>query len=262
MLVEARVLDVDQGLLHDRRRSGPAATGVRLFVVELGDQRAVGGQHRVLPAGVWSVSSTGSASSSVAEFRATRPVPPTHGQQQAGDAAHPATTIVSGELGDQTKRHRTSQRSPTSRAEDTRPPGATRAARLSLRRAAAGPGVRGVPVRRVRVRAGQRLGHHPQPVQVVHVAGGGRHGADGDLRVGAGEPVGQVLLAGGHRHPLGVHPQRRRGELRALGRRPRRPPRPPPSARVADSAVVAGGWVRLSTSPASGMPSAESRSTK
>ena len=34
------------------------------------------------------------------------------------------------------------------------------------------------------------------------------------------------------------------------------------SARVADSAVVAGGWVRLSTSPASGMPSAESRSTK
>ena len=35
-----------------------------------------------------------------------------------------------------------------------------------------------------------------------------------------------------------------------------------PSARVADSAVVAGGCVRFSTSPASGMPSADSRSTK
>ena len=35
-----------------------------------------------------------------------------------------------------------------------------------------------------------------------------------------------------------------------------------PSARVADSAVVAGGCVRFRTSPASGMPSAESRSTK
>jgi hypothetical protein len=34
------------------------------------------------------------------------------------------------------------------------------------------------------------------------------------------------------------------------------------SARVADSAVVAGGWVRLTTSPASGIPSEESRSTK
>ena len=35
-----------------------------------------------------------------------------------------------------------------------------------------------------------------------------------------------------------------------------------PSARVAVRAVVAGGWVRLSTSPASGIPSELSRSTK
>ena len=52
----------------------------------------------------------------------------------------------------------------------------------------------------------------------------GRHGADADLRVGAGEPVGQVLLAGGLHHPLGVHPQRRRGQVGARRRRPRRPP--------------------------------------
>src|SRR5689334_8545587 len=130
------------------------AAGVRLWVKKLVISEPSAASTRLLPAGVWSVSETGSACSSDAELRATSPLPL---RSAAARGEHPCAWRTG---------------------------------------------------RRVSLRAGQFRGHDPQPVEVVHVAGGGRHGADGDLRVGAGEPVGQVLLAGRDDHPLGVHPQR------------------------------------------------------
>ena len=210
---------------------------------------------RLLPAGVSSVSSTGRASSSEAELRATSPRAADPGQQQPGQQ-RPGDDDRRGELGEQV-RVRDCAFSDIG-AEDTCPAAPSAEVRRGARAAPGCAACRSACPRR----AGEFLGHDAQPVEVVHVARGGGHGADGDLRVGAGEPVGQVLLAGGLDHPLGVHPQRRGGDVGALGRRPRSTSSAAPSARVADSAVVAGGWVRLSTSPASGMPSADSRSTK
>ena len=210
----------------------------------------------MLPAGVASVSSTGSASSSDAELRATSPLPPTQGSSRPASSA-PATTIVAASLARVRVRDSAfsdiGARDTCRRAATCRRGQARRAGRIR---------VRGVPVGVSSSAPVSAVAHHPQPVEVVHVAGGGRHGADGDLRVRAGEPVGEVLLARGLRHALGVHPQRRGGEVGPLGAGLDHLARPRPRRGWPTAAVVAGGWVRLSTRPASGMPSADSRSTK
>src|SRR4051794_26869391 len=68
-------------------------TEVRLFVYRLVMTDPSAASTRPLPAGVWLVSDTGSASSSDAEFRATRPEPPIHGSIRPASSA-PATTMV------------------------------------------------------------------------------------------------------------------------------------------------------------------------
>src|SRR5215218_5376936 len=67
-------------------------TGVRLLLKKFVINEPSAASTLVLPAGVLSVSSTGSASSSELELRAASPVPPTVGNRRAASST-PATTI-------------------------------------------------------------------------------------------------------------------------------------------------------------------------
>src|SRR3954454_17087889 len=142
----------------------------------------------VFPAGVRSVSS-GSASSREAELRAARAGPPTHGKSTPASSA-PARTMVPASLAIRAARFcefsNIAGKSTWRMAFEPPRSGTARGQDSCFRRAGGG----------VVVRAGQFYPHHPQAVEVVDVAGGGRHGPDGDLRVGAAEPIGQPLLPG------------------------------------------------------------------
>ena len=107
--------------------------------------------------------------------------------------------------------------------------------------------------------SGERRADLPQAVQVVHVPRLSRYVDHRHPRVRSSEPAAQSLLPRHQPHPVGVQAAAARPRAGALPRSSR--VSAPAMARSADS-VVAARCTRLSTSPASGISSSPSRSTK
>src|SRR3954469_11841367 len=163
-----------------------------------------------LPAGASVVSVVGSPLMRSAELRAASPDPPTSGKSSPATSS-PASTTPQASLSSVVVSLRAFSDiagqgtcyarggAPVSRGARAGPGcGGCRSACPCPGRSAPPPSSAAPPGR----------GPGRPPCLEGDVARGRRPGADRGLRVGPGDPVGQPLLAGGQRHPLGVHAQR------------------------------------------------------